>query len=235
MAFGDVQETCGWAMLGHDRARHQPAPPRPRRLRGGPRAAVRQAAHGGPVHLLRPHGPGGFPARHPAHRGRAAPSAHRPRDAHLSLRGRDHAPRQRRLGTADPPRRSELDDRRARHHAFGALRARAARGRAHGRHPGLDRAAEGEGRDRPGVLASWGGGSAALRGAWKIHPPHRRRGLRRKGAGAGVFAALLPPLRAFAGRSRRPRHRIPRTRRLRGFRCASRPTASASRRGRWWF
>ena len=143
-------------MLGHDRARHQPAPPRPRRLRGGPRAAVRQAAHGGPVHLLRPHGPGGFPARRPAHRGRAAPPSHRAIDAHLSLRGRNHAPGQRRLGTADPPRRSELDDRRARHHAFGALRARAARGRAHGRHPGLDRAPEGEGRDRPGVLASWG-------------------------------------------------------------------------------
>ena len=89
-------------------------------------------------------------------------------------------------GTADPPRRSELDDRRARHHASGALRARAARGRAHGRHPGLDRAPEGEGRDRPGVLASWGVGSARLRRAWKIHPPHRRRGLRRKVTGAGI-------------------------------------------------
>ncbi len=68
-------------------------------------------------------GPVDFPRWHPAHGRRAPASAHRPGHRHLPLRRRDHAPRQPRLAAGDPPRRGQLDDRRARHHPLGALRA----------------------------------------------------------------------------------------------------------------
>ena len=58
-------------------------------------------------------------------RRRAAASAHRPVDGHLPVRRRDHASRQPRVRAADPPGRGQLDDRRPRHHALRALRARA--------------------------------------------------------------------------------------------------------------
>ena len=101
---------------------------RSRRLRGAPRAAARQAAHGRPVHLLRPYRPGRVPRR-PGHR-RAAASAYRARHRHLPVRRRDHAPRQPRHRCGDPPRRGQLDDRRPRHRAFRAHRARASRATA---------------------------------------------------------------------------------------------------------
>ena len=82
-----------------------------------------QAPDGRAVHLLRPHGAGGFRAGHPAQRRRAAASAHRPVDRHLPVRRRDHASRQRRLRAGDPAGRGQLDDRRARHHPLRALRA----------------------------------------------------------------------------------------------------------------
>src|SRR5690349_11013533 len=56
----------------HDRPCDRAAPPRPRRLRGGKGPALREAPHGRPVRVLRPHGPGRFPAGHPALGGRAA-------------------------------------------------------------------------------------------------------------------------------------------------------------------
>ena len=83
----------------------------------------------GPFVVLRSHGAGRLPARHPAHGRRAAASAHRPVDRDLPVRRRDHAPRQPRLGAGDPAGRGQLDDRRPRHHPLRALRARAPRGR----------------------------------------------------------------------------------------------------------
>ena len=51
---------------------------------------------------------------------RAAASAHRPRDRHVSVRRRDAAPRQPGLGPAHRARRHQLDDGGTRHRAFGA-------------------------------------------------------------------------------------------------------------------
>ena len=125
-----------------DRARDRAAPPRPRRLRGRARAAVRQAAHGRARSsssttwarsTSRPASRARVDVRPHPHIGLST--------RHLPVRGRDHAPRQRRLGAGDPPRRGQLDDRRARHHPLRALRARAPRGRPHARHPGLGGAA----------------------------------------------------------------------------------------------
>ena len=61
---------------------------------------------------------------------RAAASAYRARHRDLSVRRRDHAPRQPRHRRADPARRGQLDDRRARHRAFRTHRHRNAAPRA---------------------------------------------------------------------------------------------------------
>ncbi len=74
---------------------------RSRRLLRAPRVARGRAADGGPVHLLRSHGPGRV--RGGRGRRRAAAPAHRPRHGHLPLRGRVHASRQPGLCAADPP------------------------------------------------------------------------------------------------------------------------------------
>ena len=106
---------------------------------GAPCAAAWQAADGRALHLLRSDGSGAA-RRRPGH-GRAAASAYRPGDRHLSLRRPRHASRQRRQRAGDHARRHEPDDRRARHRAFGAhARQRARDGRRHVRHPELDRA-----------------------------------------------------------------------------------------------
>ena len=64
----------------------------------------------------------------PGRRARRAPApAHQPGDGHVSLRGRDPAPRQPRHGADDPTRRAQLDDRRPRHRALRALAERGAR------------------------------------------------------------------------------------------------------------
>src|SRR5690606_34258239 len=87
-----------------DRAGDPATPPLPRRFRGGPHAALREAAHGGAVRVLRPHGAGGLPARHPARSGRAPASAPRPGHRDLPVRWRDHAQRQRRPGKGERTR-----------------------------------------------------------------------------------------------------------------------------------
>ena len=89
---------------------------------GAPRAAVGAHAHGRAVHLLRPFRAGGIPRRRRARC--AAASAYRARHRHLSVRRRDHASRQPRHRAGDPAGRSELDDGRPRHRAFGAHRRR---------------------------------------------------------------------------------------------------------------
>ena len=86
-----------------------------------------QAALGRPLRVLRPFRPGHRDARQRARR--AAASAHRPGHRHLSVRGRDDAPRQPGRGAGDPPRRDQLDDGRPRHRALGA-QARAVARRA---------------------------------------------------------------------------------------------------------
>ena len=98
---------------------HDRAPQRRRRpLRGPPRAASCRSAHGRSIHLLRSFRAGGV-SRRPGHR-RAAASSYRPRDRYISVRRRDHAPRQSRHQCGDPPRRGQLDERRPRHRAFRA-------------------------------------------------------------------------------------------------------------------
>ena len=82
---------------------------------------VAKRRNGRPVRVFRSHGARDLPGRQ-GHR-RAAASAHRARDDHVSLRRRDHAPRQPRLRATDPAGRSEPDDRRARDRALGARRA----------------------------------------------------------------------------------------------------------------
>ncbi len=72
---------------------------------------------------------------------RTASPTHWVVDGHLSVRRRNHAPGQRRLGAGDPPRRSELDDGRQGHHALGALREGARERRLAPRHPIMGRAA----------------------------------------------------------------------------------------------
>ena len=58
---------------------------------------------------------------------RAPASAHRALDGHLSVRGRDDAPGQPRLGAADRARRDQLDDGGTRHRPFRACARRFAR------------------------------------------------------------------------------------------------------------
>ena len=110
-----------------DRRRGGAAHRRSRRLRGAARAAVGAHAHGRAVHLLRPFRAGRIPRR--ARPRRAAASAYRACHRHLSVRRRDHAPRQPRHRGRDQAGRGELDDRRPRHRAFRAHRRREARRR----------------------------------------------------------------------------------------------------------
>ena len=110
------------ALKTGDRAAHR----RPRRrLHGAPRAAVGAVAHGRAVRVLRSFRAGGVQLRQRPRR--AAASAYRARHRHLSVRRRDHAPRQPRHRGADPAGRGQLDDRRPRHRAFRAHRHRAPR------------------------------------------------------------------------------------------------------------
>ena len=83
-----------------------------------------------------------------AARRRAAASAHRPVDDHVSVRGRDRASGQPRLSPGDSSRRGELDDCGPRHLALRALRDDARARRVLARHPGVDCAAGERRRDR---------------------------------------------------------------------------------------
>ena len=204
-----------------DRARHRAAPPRPRRLRGRPRAAVRAAAawsarSSSSTTWARSTFPPASRARvdvrpHP-HIGLA--------DRHVPVRGRDHAPRQRGLGAGDPPRRGELDDRRPRHHALRALRARAPRRRSHARHPGLGRAAATRTR-RPSPASTHHDAATLPRSRKRglLGRLDRRRGVRRARDGADALADVL---RALAARARRARRAARRVRRARALRRAGR-------------
>src|SRR5690606_16718884 len=182
-----------------DRTRHPAARPRPRQLRGRPRAALRQAPHGRPLHLLRPHGPEGPRAGPAARGGRATAPAHRPFDHHLPVRRRDHAPRQRRLRAGHPPGRGQLDDRRPRHHPLRTLRAPAPRRRADRRHPGLGGAARCAGGNGSGLLALPQRRAAGVRRRWHRRAPDRGPAGGRAVAGAGRFAAVLRALAAARG------------------------------------
>ena len=146
---------------------------------------------------------------------------------HLPVRRRDHASRQPRLRAGDPSRRGQLDDGRPRHHAFGALRARAPRGRRDARHPGVGRAAA---RAR---------GDATRRSCITRAPTCRRSRpaacgrassrAKRFGAKAAVQDALAAVLCALAARRGRAgadaRRALSRARRLRrgGHRRGRRP------------
>ena len=96
--------------------------PQPRDLGGGFMVRrllpVGRPARRRPVRLLRPLRADRRRARRPPRR--AAASAHRPGDADLPVRGRDHASRLDRRRPADRARRRQLDDGRARHRPFGA-------------------------------------------------------------------------------------------------------------------
>ena len=126
-----------------------------RRLHGAARAAVGAVAHGRAVRVLRPFRPDRIQVRQ---RPRRAPaSAHRARHRHLSVRRRDHAPRQPRHRGADPARRGQLDDRRPRHRAFRAHRTRAPRqGRQPARPADVGGAAGRAGGDGAGLRPSRG-------------------------------------------------------------------------------
>ena len=126
---------------------------RSRRILGAARAAACEPPHGRPVRVLRSLRSGGIQER--AWPRCPATSAHRAVDAHLPLRRRDHSSRQPRREGGDPSGRSELDDRRTRHRAFGAHCAGASgRWRAAAWPAVLGRHAEREGRDRSGLCAS---------------------------------------------------------------------------------
>ncbi len=105
------------AIKARDRAAHRRSR---RRLHRAPRAAVGAVAHGRPVRVLRSFRADGVQVRQRPRR--AAASAYRARHRHLSVRRRDHAPRQPRHRRADPAGRGQLDDRRPRHRAFRAHR-----------------------------------------------------------------------------------------------------------------
>src|SRR3546814_15926913 len=70
--------------------------------------ALRETADGGAVRFLRPYGARRSRPRHSRQRGCAAASAYRPVDGHLSVRWRNHASRQCRIGTADPADRTSV-------------------------------------------------------------------------------------------------------------------------------
>ena len=114
-----------------------------------------QAALGRALRLLRPLRAGD---RAPGVRARrAAASAHRPGDRHLPVRGRDDASRQPRQRAGDRARRDQLDDRRARHRAFGAqARAPARRDLREPRPAAVGRLAAGARRGRAELRAHAG-------------------------------------------------------------------------------
>ena len=152
---------AGRPTLGRgDRDDHRAARRRPRRDGGAPSAACRRAPDGRPLHLHRPDGTGRVPYR-PGNRRAAAP-AYQPGDGHLPARGRDPAPGQPGHQPGDPPGRRQLDARRARHRAFGAHGARAARQRPTAlRHADLGRPARRRRGERARLRPPPRGGAAA--------------------------------------------------------------------------
>ena len=104
----------------HDRDGDRGAQEGPRRVRGRPHPALRQAADGGAVHLPRPHGSGRLPAR--PGRGRAPAPAHRPVDRDLPVRGRADPQGLAGLRPGHPAGRGQLDDGGQGHHPFRAHR-----------------------------------------------------------------------------------------------------------------
>ena len=101
---------CGGAAHGRSR----------RRLHGAPGAALGAFAHGRSVHFFRSFWPGGISRRQRPRRPPA--SAYRACHRLLSVRRRNHAPRQPRHGGGDQAGRGQLDDGRSRHRAFRAHR-----------------------------------------------------------------------------------------------------------------
>ena len=151
-----------------------------RRLHGAARAAVGAVAHGRAVRVLRSFRADRVQVRQRPRR--AAASAHRARHRHLSVRRRDHAPRQPRHRGADPARRGQLDDRRPRHRAFRAHRQRAPRQRRQPARPAdVGGAAGGAGGDGAGLRAlcrransRWSATTARPCASWSARPMAQR-------------------------------------------------------------
>ena len=190
LAAGEQPEVRPAGGAEGDRYGDRAASPRPRRLRGAPGPAVRAAADGRPVHLLRPDGSGGVPAR-PGDR-RTAASAHRAGHRHLSDPGRDHPSRQPGHAAGDPARRGQLDDRGPWHRPFRAHGSGGAdRWRAAVRHPDLGGAARARRGDRTGFQPSRGGRAAADHGSGHQRAPDRGLSLRPPFAGLDLLRDVL--------------------------------------------
>ena len=169
--------------MRRDRSGDRAAHGRSRRLCGAPRAAVGAHAHGRAVHFLRSFRPGRIPRRQRARR--AAASAYRACHRHLSVRRRDHAPRQSRHRGGDQAGRSELDDRRPRHRPFRAHASGAARrSRAHPRPADVGGAAGGERGNGGRLRASRNGGISDHQGQRQERARRRRLALWRVLTGA---------------------------------------------------
>ena len=175
-----------------DRASHPGTRPRAGAgLRGAPRAAQRQAAHGRAVHLPRSFRADGRAAGRRRHGGAAA-SAYRARHRHLSVRRRHLPSRQPGLCAGDPPGRRQLDDRRQRHRPQRAHRARdEAHGLSHARRPDLGGAAQEPRGDGAVVRACREGQAAGVDGRRRGVPADRRHLRRPHGADHALLADLL--------------------------------------------
>ena len=204
------------ALLRRHRACDRAARPRSRRLRGAPRAALGAEADGRAVHLLRPDGAGRVPDRQ-RHR-RAPASAHRARHGHLSVRGRDDAPRQpRHLGAIRPgevnlmtagrgivhSERERGEVKQSTHRLFG-IQAWAA----------LPKIARGGGA---GLRPSRAGRAAAHHRRGQARAPRHGERLRRALAGRVPARELVCRSRAGAGRGAAARSRLRRAGGLRGL------------------
>ena len=188
------------------------------------------APHGGTVHLLRPHGAGRFCAPESPRGRRASASPYRAGDGHLPVRRRDHASRQPGLGAADPPRRSQLDDGRPRHHPLRALRARARRraSRSHGIQAWVALPEEAEESSPPSATTAPSSAPYTSEGG-AVGAPHRRRGLRRESAGARRIRRCSTSIGELQPRGQRALPTsYPRARRLHRRPAASRSTGGAT-------
>ena len=186
---------------GRARGRSDPdaARPRSRRVRGPAPAARLAPPDRRAVRVLRPLRADG-PRAGTGH-GRAPAPAHQPGDRDVPVRGRDRPPRQPRIAPADRRRRHQLDDRRARHRAFGAHRSRAARRRLdRARHPAVGRPAARRRGDRAGVSSPRGRHAAVAAPAGRRDPRAGGRGVRPALAGQDVLAAGLRRRRDGGGR-----------------------------------
>ena len=175
-----------------DRASHPGTRPRAGAgLRGAPRAAQRQAAHGRALHLPRPFRADGRAAGRRRHGGAAA-SAYRARHRHLSVRRRHLPSRQPGLRAGDPAGRRQLDDRRQRHRPQRAHRTRdEAHGLSHARRPDLGGAAQEPRGDGAVVRACREGQAAGVDGRRRGVPADRRHLRRPHGADHALLADLL--------------------------------------------